>query len=206
YEALSSAPEAVTDDAAVLERLGKAIHLVEYDGPNLKITRPEDLLFAQALLGAPKVPVTGLGFDVHRLVKGRKLILCGVELPFEKGLEGHSDADVAVHALIDAILGAAALGDIGRLFPDGDAAFRGISSMLLLKAVMALLAGRKLIHADITLIAQKPKLVPFMHQFTQSLLGALPGATVSVKATTTEGLGFTGRGEGIAAQAVVTLC
>ncbi|MDR2514909.1 MAG: 2-C-methyl-D-erythritol 4-phosphate cytidylyltransferase [Christensenellaceae bacterium] len=206
YEVLFTAPEPVTDDAAVLERLGKAVHLMEYEGPNLKITKPEDLLLAQALLGEAKAPVTGFGLDVHRLVSGRKLTLCGVDIPFELGLEGHSDADVAVHALIDAILGAAALGDIGRLFPDSDERYRGVSSMLLLKAVNGLLEGRRLLHADITLIAQRPKLAPFMPLFTQSLQKALPDATISVKATTTEGLGFTGRGEGIAAQAVVTLC
>lgn len=151
----------------------------------------------------------GQGFDVHCLVPGRKLILCGVTVPYEKGLEGHSDADVALHALMDAMLGAAGLGDIGKLFPDTDDNFKDADSMELFRQVTSLLrqSGWRVNNADITIIAQKPKLAPYrdiMEENLQAVL-ALPDNAVNVKATTTEKLGFTGRGEGIAAEAVVTV-
>ena len=152
-----------------------------------------------------RLPATGFGYDVHRLVEGRKLILCGVELPYEKGLDGPSDADVAVHALMDALLGAACMGDIGRLFPDNDPQFKGIDSMLLLADVVKRLEGYKIVHVDVTIVCQKPKLKDFMPQMLARLEEALPGTRVNVKATTTEKLGFEGRGEGIAAQAVATI-
>jgi 2-C-methyl-D-erythritol 2,4-cyclodiphosphate synthase len=147
----------------------------------------------------------GTGYDAHRLVEGRKLILCGVEIPHERGLLGHSDADVAVHALIDALLGAAALGDIGKLFPDTDAKWKGADSVALLRAVVALLAekGWRTGNADITIICEQPKLAPHIQQMRANIaaaLGAEIGA-VSVKATTVEGMGAIGRREGIAAQA-----
>ena len=152
----------------------------------------------------------GQGYDVHRLVEGRKLILCGVEIPFEKGLLGHSDADVALHALMDALLGAAALGDIGKLFPDSDECYRDISSLSLLKAVREVLdaAGYSVINADITVIAQAPKLSPYREQMRSNIAAALGIAMdhISVKATTEEGLGFTGDGSGVAAQAIALLC
>lgn len=195
----------VTDDASILERLGKPIHLVEMQENNLKITTPMDLIIAEAFM-QKNMPATGFGYDVHALVEGRPLVLCGVTIPYEKGLLGHSDADVATHALIDAILGAACLGDIGRLYPDSDMRYKGISSMKLLKDTLSRLDGRTLLHVDITIIAQRPKLAPFMQPMLESLQNAMPGTRVSIKATTTEGLGFTGRGEGIAAQAVATLC
>ncbi len=148
----------------------------------------------------------GHGYDVHRLVFGRKLILGGVDVPFEKGLDGHSDADVLVHAVMDALLGAAALGDIGKLFPDNDDAFLGADSIDLLKKVRAVLAqnGWKLENLDATVIAQRPKLAPFIDTMRKNIALALQTdvSDVSVKATTEEKLGFTGSGEGIAAHAV----
>jgi 2-C-methyl-D-erythritol 2,4-cyclodiphosphate synthase len=151
----------------------------------------------------------GHGYDVHRLTEGRRLVLGGVEIPFEKGLLGHSDADVLVHAVMDALLGAAGLGDIGGLFPDTDLAFAGISSLTLLDQVMDRLgaAGFRVGNVDATLLAQRPKLAPHIPQMRAKLaahLGVDP-ARVNVKATTEEGLGFTGTGEGIAAHSVCLL-
>ena len=151
----------------------------------------------------------GHGYDVHRLTEGRRLILGGVDIPFEKGLLGHSDADVLAHAIADALLGAAALGDIGKLFPDTDPAFAGADSLGLLaevaKAVRA--AGFAIGNVDATVLAQKPKLSPFIPQMRENLAAAMGIAVdrCSVKATTEEGLGFTGNGEGIAAHAVCLL-
>ena len=151
----------------------------------------------------------GSGYDVHRLVEGRKLILGGVEIPFEKGLQGHSDADVLLHALMDALLGAAALGDIGLHFPDTDARYEGADSLQLLAEVRRMLgeAGYRVHNVDVTVIAQAPKLRPHIDEMTQNIAAtlAVEKTAVNVKATTEEGLGFTGRGEGIAAQAVCTL-
>lgn len=148
----------------------------------------------------------GHGYDVHRLVEGRKLILGGVEIEYEKGLLGHSDADVLTHALMDALLGAAALGDIGKLFPDNDDAFLGADSVELLKKVCAVLKdhGYKLGNADCTIIAQRPKLAPFIDKMRETLASAMdvPASALSIKATTEEKLGFTGEGLGIAAHAV----
>ena len=151
----------------------------------------------------------GHGYDVHRLVEGRKLILGGVEIPWEKGLFGHSDADVLLHALMDAMLGAAALGDIGQHFPDSDERYAGADSLQLLAEASRLLteAGYRLVNADCTILAQRPKLmphVPAMRANIARVLGVEPDA-VSVKATTEEGLGFTGDGSGIAAHAVVLI-
>lgn len=148
----------------------------------------------------------GHGYDVHRLVEGRKLILGGVEIPFEKGLDGHSDADVLVHAVMDALLGAAALGDIGKLFPDSDERYLGADSIGLLKTVRTVLEedGWKLSNLDATVIAQRPKLAPYIDTMRKRIADALEtdAENVSVKATTEEHLGFTGSGEGIAAHAV----
>lgn len=152
---------------------------------------------------------TGQGYDVHKLVNDRKLILCGVEIPCEYGLLGHSDADVAVHALMDALLGALALGDIGMIFPDNDPAYAGADSMELLKKVLSIpeVAAYKIFNCDITIIAQKPKLSPYREAMRQRIADAanLDISRVSVKFTTTEKLGFTGRGEGIAATAAVLM-
>lgn len=152
---------------------------------------------------------TGLGYDVHKLVENRKLILCGVDVPYEKGLLGHSDADVALHALSDAILGAAALRDIGYHFPDTDSAYAGADSRGLLRKVVELVKakGFNINNVDVTIIAQRPKLLDFIPRMIDNIAAdlVLPVDCVSVKATTTEHLGFTGRGEGIAAQAIATL-
>lgn len=151
----------------------------------------------------------GTGFDVHRLVEGRRLVLGGVEIPYEKGLLGHSDADVLVHAICDALLGAAALGDIGRHFPDTDARFKDIDSLVLLRQVGMLLKrkGLNIVNLDTTVIAQSPKLAPHIAEMTANIAKnlAIDEDQIGIKATTTEGLGFAGRGEGIAAQAVVLL-
>ena len=151
----------------------------------------------------------GQGYDVHRLGEGRKLILGGVEIPYEKGLLGHSDADVLLHAVMDALLGAAALGDIGQHFPDSDERYKGISSVELLKEVGKILQenGYLIENIDSTVIAQRPKLLPYRPQMAKNIADALgiEPDQVSVKATTEEGLGFTGTGEGISAQAIALL-
>ena len=151
----------------------------------------------------------GFGYDVHQLVTGRELWLGGIRIAHTHGLEGHSDADVALHALMDAMLGAAALGDIGRHFPDTDPQYKGISSMKLLEHVVALLAERgfRVANADVTIVAQRPKLLPYIPQMRENIAAALslPVDRVNVKATTTERLAFEGREEGISAQAVCLL-
>lgn len=151
----------------------------------------------------------GHGYDVHRLVPDKKLILGGVDIPYEKGLLGHSDADVLVHALMDALLGAAAMGDIGKLFPDNDERYLGADSLVLLCEVMRRLreAGYELCNADCTVLAQRPKLAPHIPAMRANIAEAMsvPAELISVKATTEEGLGFTGSGEGIAAHAVVLI-
>lgn len=151
----------------------------------------------------------GQGYDVHKLVEGRDCIICGVKIPYEKGLLGHSDADVALHALSDAILGAAAMGDIGKHFPDTDPKYKGASSRALLREVMKIVGSRgyKVVNADITVVAQKPKMSPYIDEMRANVAADLgiDIDAVSVKATTTEKLGFEGRGEGISAMAVVLL-
>ncbi|QZY54657.1 2-C-methyl-D-erythritol 2,4-cyclodiphosphate synthase [Crassaminicella profunda] len=151
----------------------------------------------------------GMGYDVHRLVEGRKLILGGVEIPYEKGLLGHSDADVLLHAIKDALLGAAALGDIGKHFPDTDDRFKGASSIKLLSEVNNMLEyiGYKVNNIDSTIIAQKPKMAPYIEQMRKNIADTIgiEVDAVNVKATTTEGLGFTGTGEGIASQAIASI-
>ncbi|MCH5222131.1 MAG: 2-C-methyl-D-erythritol 2,4-cyclodiphosphate synthase [Muribaculaceae bacterium] len=147
----------------------------------------------------------GNGFDVHRLVEGRHCIICGVKIPYERGLLGHSDADVALHALSDALLGAAAMGDIGKHFPDSDLQWKGADSRVLLRHVVEILAGKgfSTVNVDLTIIAQAPKMAPYIEQMRANISEdlAIDIDRVSVKATTTEHLGFTGRGEGIAAYA-----
>ena len=151
----------------------------------------------------------GMGYDVHKLTEGRKLILGGVDIPWEKGLLGHSDADVLIHAVMDALLGAAALGDIGKHFPDTDPAYKGISSIKLLVHVADLLRenGYEVGNIDATVIAQKPKMAPHIPQMRRNMADALgiSESKLNIKATTEEGLGFTGRGEGIASQAICLL-
>jgi 2-C-methyl-D-erythritol 2,4-cyclodiphosphate synthase len=149
----------------------------------------------------------GQGFDVHALVPGRRLVIGGVSIPHDKGLEGHSDADVLLHAICDALLGAAALGDIGRHFPDTDAAYGGADSRQLLREVKKKLGNYRIVNVDATILAQAPRMAPHVPQMVRNIasdLGIEPGA-VNIKATTTEALGFVGRAEGIAAQAVVLI-
>ena len=201
---------AFTDDCAILENAGFKVAVCEGANENVKITTRSDLDFGRFLLeGERRMTRTGFGYDVHRLADGRKLILCGVEIPFEKGLLGHSDADVAAHAAADALLGAAALGDIGKLFPDTDEKYAGADSMKLLKEVADIVNsnGYTIANIDITIIAQRPKLAPYADEMRASVAAACGCATeaVSVKATTEEGLGFTGSGEGIAAAAVCSI-
>ena len=201
---------AATDDASVVEHDGYRVLLLRCSNKNIKVTEKEDLLMINELLHGD-IPMyrIGMGYDVHRLTEGRKLILCGIEIPHSLGLLGHSDADVALHALMDAMLGAAALGDIGQHFPDTSDKFKGISSLLLLKEVIRMIrnAGYEFVNADITIAAQKPKLAPYIHDMIQKTSTALscdPGQ-INIKATTTEKLGFEGREEGISAQAVCFL-
>lgn len=196
-----------TDDASLVEAMGHSVRMTLGARTNLKLTTPEDMKMANAFLPQdfPALRI-GQGYDVHRLVEGRPLILCGVEVPHTLGLLGHSDADVALHALMDAMLGACALGDIGRHFPDTDERYRGISSMTLLEHVVALLASRgaRVTNCDVTIVAQKPRLLPHISQMRANVAQALnlPVERVNVKATTTERLAFEGREEGISAQAV----
>lgn len=196
-----------TDDCQLIEATGGRVRLSRGDYQNRKLTTPEDLLIARALLGEGSCNMrVGYGYDVHRLVEGRRLILGGVEVPFEKGLLGHSDADVLAHAIADALLGAAALGDIGHLFPDNDPCYEGADSMVLLSKVCALLRkhGFEIGNIDGTVIAQRPKLAPYISEMREKIAAAcgISAGQVSVKATTEEKLGFTGAGEGIAASAV----
>lgn len=203
-KAYAYSDEAATDDAGLVERLGHPISLVAGEARNLKITRQEDYALAQLYLGGSTR--VGLGFDTHRLVEGRPLILGGVHIPHDKGLLGHSDADVALHALTDALLGACALGDIGRHFPDNQAQYKGADSLELLKAAVRILSdhGYAPLQCDLVILAQAPKLAPHIEAMRARIASALglPTGAVSLKATTTEGLGPEGRGEGISAQAI----
>lgn len=200
-----------TDDCALVEALGAPVTLVEGGASNIKITSPRDLPLARALLrekGECGMRV-GHGYDVHRLVPGRRLVLGGVTVPHETGLLGHSDADVLLHAVADALLGAAGMGDIGRLYPDTDERFRGADSLELLRGVRERLdaAGWAVSNIDGTVIAQRPKLAPYLAAMRENIASAcaVPPERVNVKATTEEALGFTGREEGIAAHAVCLL-
>lgn len=192
----------VTDDCSLFELAGMPVTLTQGDYENYKITTKEDLQ-------KEKTMRIGHGYDVHRLVEGRKLILGGVDIPYEKGLLGHSDADVLLHAIMDAVLGAAALGDIGKHFPDTDPAYKGADSLALTRAVAKLIAehGYTVGNIDATILCQAPKLAPHIATMRQNIAGAfgIPLDAVSVKATTEEHLGFTGEGLGIAAHAVALL-
>ena len=205
-----------TDDAMLAEWMGHTVRLTEGDVENIKLTTPEDMLLAQQVLyrrGQAKEERTmmriGHGYDVHRLVEGRKLILCGVEIPHTVGLLGHSDADVAYHALTDALLGAAAMGDIGRHFPDTDPQYKGADSGKLLDHVMELIweKGYTVGNVDVTIIAQKPKLKDYIEQMRENIAAHLKIELdcVNVKATTTEKLGFEGEMLGISTHAVACI-
>jgi len=194
-----------TDDAGLVERLGHPVALAEGDYANIKITTREDLPEEDKKMDMR----VGCGYDVHQLVEGRRLILGGVDIPHTKGLLGHSDADVLIHALMDAILGAAAMGDIGKHFPDSDQQYKGISSMKLLEHVKRLISdeGYKVGNVDVTVMAQKPKIASYILQMRTNIAETLgiEIERVNVKGTTTEKLGFVGREEGIAAEAVCIL-
>jgi 2-C-methyl-D-erythritol 4-phosphate cytidylyltransferase/2-C-methyl-D-erythritol 2,4-cyclodiphosphate synthase len=201
--------EDATDDAQVLRRAGHAVATVAGDPLLDKITYPGDLALAEARLGAPMRVRTAIGFDVHRLVEGEELWLGGILIPHDKGLSGHSDADVALHAITDAVLGTIAAGDIGTHFPPSDPQWRGAESGQFLRHAASLVAaqGGTIDFVDLTIICEAPKIGPWREPIRDriaTLLGLAP-TQISVKATTTERLGFTGRGEGIAAQAVVTV-
>lgn len=201
----------VTDESSLLERAAIPVSLIEGSETNMKITRPEDLLLAEKLLCSSAAPIfrVGHGYDAHRFAENRRLILGGVTIPHSHGLDGHSDADVLTHALCDALLGAMGSGDIGKHFPDSDARFKGISSIVLLEQVIQIAwdKGYTLVNADITLVCQAPRLAPFLSQMVEIIGGTCKadGDTINIKATTTEGMGFTGRKEGIGCHAVVLL-
>ncbi|MDR1572932.1 MAG: 2-C-methyl-D-erythritol 4-phosphate cytidylyltransferase [Clostridiales Family XIII bacterium] len=206
-----------TDDAVLLERIGEKVYLAEGDYDNIKLTTPEDIAPARAIAaradgaqdGSADMLRIGNGYDAHRFSADRRLVLGGVDIPHARGLLGRSDADALTHALIDALLGAAALGDIGGMFPDTDARYEGISSLLLLGEAFAAVRSRgyALVNADATVVAERPRLAPYIEAMRERLADAMGAAPekISIKATTTEGLGFAGREEGVAAFATVLL-
>lgn len=212
-----------TDDCELVEQLDKPVRLIQGSYRNIKLTTPEDLTIAETLIGGdedqrkektkqPQIPRVGWGYDLHQLVTGRSLILGGVEIPYDKGLLGHSDADVLVHALMDSLLGAMALGDIGQHFPDTEKRWQGANSLHLLSQVKEIInrsiAGQLSIsNIDCMIIAERPKLAPYIPQMRLNIAKTLdlnPGQ-VSIKATTNEGLGSVGQGEAIVAYAVTTI-
>jgi 2-C-methyl-D-erythritol 4-phosphate cytidylyltransferase/2-C-methyl-D-erythritol 2,4-cyclodiphosphate synthase len=196
-----------TDDAALLEALGQTVAIVAGSESNIKLTYKEDLARLEAVMSPGLLPHVGTGFDVHVLADNRPMVLCGVSVPHDKGLAGHSDADVGIHALCDAIYGALAEGDIGHHFPPSEASWKNADSAQFLAHAGARIGARggRLVNADVTLICERPKIAPHAEAMRARLAGILgvDVECVSVKATTTERLGFTGRGEGIAAQAAV---
>ena len=200
--------EELTDDAAVAERAGLAVAMVEGAEDNFKVTQAEDLIRAERMVGGGDIR-TGFGFDVHRFGDGDFVTLCGIEIPHDFGLLGHSDADVGLHAVTDALLGAIGAGDIGAHFPPTDPQWKGTPSDVFLRHAGKLLSdmGGRIANLDVTLICEAPKIGPHREAMTGKIAEILEisQSRVSVKATTTEGLGFTGRGEGIAAQAVATI-
>ena len=204
-EAHQAAVTGATDDASLLEALGLNVAIVPGSERNIKLTYQEDLARLEAAMSVALIPHIGTGFDVHVLAEGRPMVLCGVTVPHEKGLAGHSDADVGIHALCDAIYGALAEGDIGRHFPPSEATWKSADSAQFLAHAASRIAARggQLVNADVTLICERPKIAPHSQAMRERLAAILGVAAdcISVKATTTEKLGFTGRGEGIAAQA-----
>lgn len=210
YEACPTA----TDEASAIEADGGRVALIPGEASNFKLTHPEDFALMDTILSRTMPPVQpamaiGQGFDVHALVVGRPLIIGGVTIPFDRGLDGHSDADVLLHAITDAILGAACMGDIGRHFPDTDPAYRGADSAVLLTEAVARVQGQgwRVVQVDATVIAQAPRISPHATAM-QQVIGrccAIDPRQVNIKGKTTERLGFTGRGEGIAAQALAML-
>jgi 2-C-methyl-D-erythritol 4-phosphate cytidylyltransferase/2-C-methyl-D-erythritol 2,4-cyclodiphosphate synthase len=225
YEQAEAAGVRATDDAGLVERLGIPVAMIPGEGRNIKLTTADDLDLAERYLAEPGEAEVwackgsaeggkgrmriGFGFDSHRLAAGRRLVLGGVEIPWEKGLQGHSDADCLIHALCDAILGALGAGDIGSHFPDTDPAYRGISSLTLQERVgqIAAASGYGLVHADCTVVLERPKLAPYRAAMAEKMALALgvPPERISIKAKTNEGMGLVGAGEGAAAFAVATL-
>jgi len=199
---------ALPDDAAVIRAAGGEVALVAGEAENFKLTTQADFIRAERQIMSETITVTGQGYDVHRLETADSMWLCGIEIKAGLGLVGHSDADAGLHALTDAVLGAAGAGDIGQHFPPSDPQWKGAASDAFLLHAIKLLkeAGGELVHADITLIAERPKIGPHRDAMRARVaeLTGLPEARVNIKATTTEKLGFTGRGEGLAAQAIVT--
>lgn len=208
-DAYRAGAEGCTDDASVFARAGHTPRLVTGSAENFKLTGADDWRMAETLLIARERPRYGTGYDTHRLVPGRALRLGGETVPYEKGLLGHSDADVLIHAVIDALLGAAAAGDIGRHFPDSSPKYEGISSRVLLKKTAGILRARGFLPAavDATVICERPKLAPYLPLMEQNIAAdlGLPAGAVSVKATTTEGMHDEGRGLCITAEAVATV-
>lgn len=208
HECAEADAVSVTDDCSVFEAMGKKVKIVQGSPMNIKITTRDDLILADAILkkGETRKMRVGMGYDVHRLTENRKLILGGVEIPYELGLLGHSDADVLLHAISDAMLGAVSLGDIGKHFPDTDERWKGADSRKLLTAVGEMLSekGAVISNIDATVIAQRPKLAEYIPLMIKNISEDLniPQENISIKATTTEKLGFCGRGEGIAAEAI----
>ena len=198
-----------TDEASLLENAGIPVHVVEGSEENIKITRPDDLKLATNINKESNMLRIGHGFDAHRFKIGRHLILGGVDIPFDLGLEGHSDADVLVHAFIDGLLGAMGLGDIGHHFPDKDPQYKDISSLKLLEEVIRLVQEQQFVicNADITVVCQRPRLAPFVDEMRTNMATAcfVTQDCINIKATTTEMMGYTGRGEGIGVHAVVLL-
>lgn len=213
YEKLGSRVAQLTDEAAVLEAVGYPVHVVEGEESNLKVTRPDDLEKAAAAMGLasggePDIR-TGLGYDVHSFEEGRELWLGGVHIPHAAGLKGHSDADVMLHAVCDALLGAAGMGDIGILFPDTDAGHKNRPSIEFVEVVRQRLsaAGWRIVNLDVTLLAETPRIGPFRADMIAAMAAGLQLAPdrINLKATTAEKMGFVGRGEGIACWAIATI-
>jgi 2-C-methyl-D-erythritol 4-phosphate cytidylyltransferase/2-C-methyl-D-erythritol 2,4-cyclodiphosphate synthase len=206
----AAAGRELTDDSAVAEAAGLEPLLVEGSEDNLKVTTPDDLAAAERFLVARQGEVrVGLGFDVHAFTPRERLVICGVEISYRAGLAGHSDGDVGLHALTDAVLGAIGAGDIGLHFPPSDPQWRGAASEQFLRHAVELVGARggAVAHVDVTIICERPRIGPHRAAMIERV-AAILGITVdrvSVKATTTDGLGFAGRGEGVAAQAVATV-
>jgi 2-C-methyl-D-erythritol 4-phosphate cytidylyltransferase/2-C-methyl-D-erythritol 2,4-cyclodiphosphate synthase len=208
---LSARDGSATDEATLVEQMGLPVHVVQGEATNIKVTTPSDMEAARVRArdntGSEAVAWrAGTGYDLHRLVEGRPLILAGVRIPFERGLQGHSDADIVCHAVTDAVLGAAALGDIGRLFPDTDAQWKDADSVMLLRSAVerARAAGFAVVNVDVTVIAERPKLLPHLDAMRANLAGVLgiDAGAVSIKGKTNEGVGEIGRGEAMACHAV----
>lgn len=202
-----------TDDASLVERIGQKVRMVEGSYDNIKITTPEDIIIAKALMKNKNETKAylraGLGYDSHSFVTRRKFILGGVQIPFKKGLQGHSDADALIHAICDALLGAAGLPDIGRQFPDNDPKYKNISSLILLKKVNKMLADSKYVvgNIDATVILEKPKISPYSEKMISNIARVLSVTkkNISIKAKTNEKMGFIGKSEGIAVFAIATV-